>query len=300
VNFVVIANWTTSPEILSLPDSNWTGFDPITGAQISGEDFFRSQIDLLNQQMRAEDGNPVCVGDDCLRFAYRDHTYYSSSMFTRAGTNLCPKLHAIASPLVNTIGEPPLAITEDCTQATCPHMFGGPWDPFSARFAKFSDFAKVAVDECSLLTDEEALNVIIYDVCGRGAGSDRVLNTADDELDCAGPRGGRARANDGNPYIFLDYERALLPRNSATTVPSAAEEHEAGHAFGLAHACDGAELSSTPTHVMQSGSACEEEQGTRSLGFATQAHDDLGGNLVVEVDTLVQTARDHAKGWEAE
>ena len=38
--------------------------------------------------------------------------------------------------------------------------------------------------------------------------------------------------------MFLDYDRALLPRSPTVSEPSAAEEHEAGHAFGLDHVCD--------------------------------------------------------------
>ena len=98
VNFIVLANGSTFvPDPGRLPDADWSGSDPITGATISGTDFFEATIDLLNQQLRADDGDPVCLGNDCLRLAYRSHTYYSPTMFeTAAGDNVCPKLHAIA------------------------------------------------------------------------------------------------------------------------------------------------------------------------------------------------------------
>ena len=297
VNFIVIANWTTFPRnLLWQPTTTWTGPDPITGQQISGADFFKAEIDLLNQQLRADDGSPVCDGKDCLRLAYRSHTYYSSSMFETAGKNVCPKLHAIAEPLRNQIDESSLAITENCTATTCPRTSGA----FSSRYAAFSDFANAAVDECSLLTDDEALNVIIYDVCGRKAGEDGKENTDDDDFDCVDFRNGRARTNDGHPYMFLDYERALKPRTPATLDPSAAEEHEAGHAFGIHHACD--PDGSANTHVMESSKDCNRPSTTpnpRNSGFATLPRNDDDGHVVLEVGKLVETAREHVPSTSA-
>lgn len=281
VKFIVIANIATSPRNPGrLPTAGWSGADPITGAAISGADYFRAQVDLLNQQVRAEDGNPVCDGKDCLRFTYRSHVYYSRSMFDRSGVNVCPMLHAISDPLHNIIGEDARAITDDCNGKTCP------LGPDGSRFKQFSDFAEEAVDECSLLTDEDALNIIIYDVCGWTLGS----------LDCANSKGGRGRKNQSHPYAFLDYDRTLLPRNPATAAPQAAEEHEAGHAFGLNHACDPG--SGNTTHIMQSASGCGVTGGNRNLGFASSARNDVNGTSVVEVDMLIQTAREHVKAWQ--
>ena len=314
VNFIVIANGATGAS--GLPTANWTGTDPITGDAISGADYFKSMVDLLNQQLRADDGMPVCDGNDCLRLAYRSHTYYSSKMFESGAGNACKKLHAIASPEDNLLGESKLAFTENCKTTNnniitnnCPIKktnitFGV---PVETRYDGFSDFAEAAVNECTLLTDDSALNVIIYDVCGRDAGPDGVVNSTDDILNCTDFKNGRARTNSNHPYAFLDYARALQPRKpNAEPDPASAEEHEVGHAFGLHHACERtgsggsslctqSENQSDDTHIMQSECV---KQGDRNLGFATQARCDFYKNLVVEVDKLVQTAREHIKEWQ--
>lgn len=293
VNFIVIGNEDTvgSGDALNqVPAANWTGTDPITGGAISGADYFESMIDLLNQQLRGDDVSPVCDGTDCLRLAYRSHTYFSPSMFTSGGVNVCPKLDAIARPAQNIIGENPLAITENCDSTTCP-ISSAP-----IRYSKFSNFAEAAVDECALLTDDDALNVIIYDVCERDPGADGVENTSDDVRDCVGAQNGRARTNSNHPYAYLDYARALRPRTPATTFPLSAEEHEAGHAFGLSHACGPAGHGGN-TRTMQTGD-CVDGLGARNLGFATQGRYDFEGDWVVEVEKMIETAREHIQDWQ--
>jgi hypothetical protein len=291
VHFIVIGNAATvaTGALNQLPSATWIGSDPITGGVISGANYFLSMIDLLNQQLRGDDGRPVCQGADCLRLGYRSHTYYSAAMFDSGGANVCPKLHAIARPAQNILGENQLAFTENCNSTTCPHSGGG------VRYNTFSDFANAAVDECTLLTDAHALNVIIYDVCERAAGPDGVVNTVDDVRDCVGAQNGRARTNSDHPYMFLDYARALRPRTPVTTFPWAAEEHEAGHAFGLDHACEPAgHLGNTRT--MQTG-ACGDGLGARNLGFATQGRADFEGDWLVEVEKMIATARAHMREW---
>jgi hypothetical protein len=294
VNFIVIGNVDTVPSgaLALLPTASWTGTDPITGGAISGAEYFESMVDLLNQQLRADDASPVCDDTDCLRFAYRSHTYYSPSMFT---SGVCPKLHAIAEPAQD------LAITENCKTTiedsnnneiitnNCPIESG------QTRYDGFSNFANAAVDECTLLTDDDALNVIIYDVCERDAGADGVVNTSDDDQDCVGARNGRARPNGNHPYMFLDYARALQPRTPATTV-AAAEEHEAGHAFGLNHACEPRGHGGN-TRTMQTGD-CVEGLGVRNLGFDTHGREDVDGNFVIEVGKMIETAREHIQEWQ--
>jgi hypothetical protein len=297
VNFIVIANGATGAS--GQPTANWTGTDPITGGAISGEGYFKSMVDLLNQQLRADDRMPVCDGNDCLRLAYRSHTYYSSKMFESGAGNACKKLHAIASPEDNLLGESKLAFTESCNGTTCPIEIRNLPILGDIRYHDFSAFAKAAVDECTLLTDDDALNVIIYDVCDRAAGLDGNLNTDDDELDCVSAQNGRGRDNGNHPYMFLDYARALLPRNPATTSPQAAEEHEAGHAFGLDHVCVGPDTAgATPTMETKASSGCSSGAGPRNLGFGTRSRKDLDDDLVDEVKTMIQTAREHIKEWQ--
>ena len=292
VNFIVIGNAATvaNGTLNQLPATNWAGADPITGAPISGVDYFQSTIDLLNQQLRADDGRPVCDGTDCLRLVYRSHTYYSAAMFDSGGANVCPKLHAIARPAQNILGENRLAFTENCNSTTCPSSGGG------VRYNTFSDFANAAVDECTLLMDDDALNVIVYDVCERTPGPDGLVNTTDDGRDCVAAQNGRARINSNHPYMYLDYARALRSRTPTTTFPSSAEEHEAGHAFGLDHACEAAGHGGN-TRTMQTG-ACIDGLGARNLGFATQGRADFEGDWVVEVEKMIATARAHVHEWQ--
>lgn len=298
VNFIVIANGTTT-RATDLPTETWTGRDPITGGAISGVSYFKAMTDLLNQQVRADDGNPVCDEQDCLRFTYRSHRYYSSGMFSSNKVKLCPKLEAIARPSQNDLGEDLLAFTSNCGDFdSCPQqprLVGQP----EQRYATFSDFAEAAVDECTLLTDEEALNVIVYDVCERQPGPDNVENTDDDVQSCTGSQDGRGRVNGNRPYFFVDHARALRPRAFGTSgFPWAAEEHEVGHAFGLLHACEPAGHGGN-TRTMQTG-ACPSGLGWRNLGFATQARLDLDNDpvTVFEVETMIRTAREHVKVWQ--
>ena len=286
VIFIVIGNadTVTIGALNQLPTANWAGSDPVTGNAIAGADYFEAMIDLLNQQLRADDGLPVCHGHDCLRLAYRSHTYYSSAMFTSGAFNVCPKLSKIALPGND------LSITENCDSTTCP------FSTFPIRYPNFSSYAEAAVDECGLLTDDDALNVIIYDVCERDAGADGVVNTADDVQDCAGAQNGRARTNNQHPYMFLDYARALRPRTPTTTFPWSIEEHEAGHAFGLSHACEPAGHGGN-TGTMQTGD-CVDGLGARNLGFTTQGRYDFEGDWVVEVEKMIETAREHILEWQ--
>lgn len=292
VNFIVIGNAATVPTNTDnlLPTANRIGTDPITGGAIAGMGYFESMIDLLNQQLRADDGNPICDGFDCLRLVYRNHTYYSPSMFR----NVCPKLEALSNPSANplvTLGESPLAFTQNCADEDtniCPIKTG------STRYDNLSAFAEAALDECDSLVDQAALNIVIYDVCKRVAGTDG------DILECVGARDGRARPNENQPYAYVDYSRALRPRTPAIAAPepAAAEEHEAGHAFGLEHACE-PEDHGDNTHVMQTGSDhCPDGQGDRNLGFATQGRTDVIPNFVVEVEAMIETAREHVREWQ--
>lgn len=283
VNFIVIANSATVPQnkLAELPGAAWAGSDPITGKPIAGAGYFHSMIDLLNQQLRTTDGAPVCDGNDCLRLAYRSHTFYSTNMFNAGAVNVCKKLHAIANPSANLLGESPLAITANCEDtSSCPFQSVG------VRYSTFSDFAEAAVDECSLLTDDTALNVLVYDVCDHGPGN---------VLDCVGNQDGRGRVNSHHPYFFVDYARALRPRTPATTFPWAAEDHEAGHAFGLQHACEPAGHGGN-TGTMQTG-ACVDGLGYRNLGFSTIPRTDVLGQVIVEVALMIATARDHTVEW---
>ncbi len=69
----------------------------------------------------------------------------------------------------------------------------------------------------TVIRDPEAINVYIYD-----SGQDG---------DIGADRDGHGRYNSGKPYILLDYHRINKRIN-------AAEEHEMGHAFGVAHICN--------------------------------------------------------------
>ncbi|HMV69784.1 MAG TPA: hypothetical protein PKA64_23290, partial [Myxococcota bacterium] len=289
---IVIANAATvaAADLPTLPSATWAGVDPITGEALSGTDWAHAEVDLLNQQVRGDDGDPVCDGYDCVRFTFLSRRWWSTSMFGSPAGSVCPKLHALSDPYHNTLGESPLAFATDCDSTSCPISSG------TTRYADLSAFAEAAVDECASLIDEEAMNLIIYDACRRGAGADGVVGTADDALDCAGERDGRARVNSHVPYAYVDYDRALQARQpSGSGFPWAAEDHEMGHALGLQHACDPAGHGGS-THTMQTGS-CTDGLGDRSGGFSTTSRVDVLGATVVEVDEMVDMAVQHAQAW---
>lgn len=68
--------------------------------------------------------------------------------------------------------------------------------------------------------------------------------------------GGR---NAGLPFVALDYKR-LGHKDTA-------EEHEMGHAFGLAHVCTPGATGKTDTNIMGSYINCDGSGGNRKLGF---------------------------------
>lgn len=286
VNFIVLANGATGAT--DPPTAASTRPDPITGVAITGADYFKSMIDLLNQQLRADDGNPICQGQDCLRLTYRSHHFYRPDMFEGA----CRKLAQIARPPGTTAdGETELNFTTNCEDfAACPWWVPPTGDQPGLRYPTFSDFAQAAVDECTLLAAPDALNVLIYDVCERDAVDGR------DVQDCPGSAAGRGRSNQDHPYFFVDYARALQPRAfRSSAFPWAAEEHEAGHAFGLQHACDcvGHE---GDTHTMQTPD-CDEGLGSRNRGFATHRRFDETARRMIEVEEMIRTAREAVKAW---
>lgn len=282
VNFIVLANAVTAgASPTPTATSNWT--DPITGEALAGDDYFYSMIDLLNQQVRADDGDAVCQGNDCVRFVHRSHTYYSTTMFDVAGFHLCP--------LLDLLAQPNILATENCDSAgICP------FDSNGIPYTSYSNFLQAAVEQCILL-DKDALNIFIYDNCSRAAGADNVLYTGDDTVACSGSGKVSGHGRDPAPgfgYAFVDYARALLPRApSGPGNPVAAEEHEVGHALGLDHACD---TNVNFNHIMQ-GAECPAVQ-VRNLGFATASRTDVDGDFINEITTLVQTSRDHSEVWQ--
>ena len=292
VNFIVIGNAATVGErrLNQLPAANWAGADPITGAAISGVDYFQSTIICSTSSSVPTTDARSATAPIAFRLVYRSHTYYSAAMFDSGGANVCPKLHAIAKPAQNILGENRLAFTENCNSTTCPSSGG------RVRYTTFSDFANAAVDECTLLMDDDALNVIVYDVCERTPGPDGLVNTTDDGRDCVAAQNGRARINCDHPYMYLDYARALLARTPTTTFPSSAEEHEAGHAFGLDHACDAAGHAATPAPCRRGPASMASV--ARNLGFGTQGRADFEGDWVVEVEKIIATARAHVHEWQ--
>ena len=75
--------------------------------------------------------------------------------------------------------------------------------------------------------------------------------------------------NDGRPYIMLDYARI-----NGKAKRSAAEEHEMGHAFGLAHVCVPGAKNNTSTNIMASkgsypaDNSCEYDSDAPELNCA--------------------------------
>ncbi len=120
VNFIVVASGATllSNNLSSLPTATWSGADPTTSAAIGGDEYFESITDLLNQQGHSNDGNPVCDGQDSLRFAYGSHTDYWSSIFDALGITVGHRLHAMSNPSANLLGENALTFTDTYDSTT--------------------------------------------------------------------------------------------------------------------------------------------------------------------------------------
>jgi len=129
------------------------------------------------------------------------------------------------------------------------------WDKWTDGFNACSD---------SRVVDPHAINFYIYDAYSNKKGFD--------EIDS------HARNNQGRPFIALDWERL----NHQLQSP---EEHEMGHAFGLAHVCvEGATLDSS-TNIMASHRDCEKGSGgRRNIGFDE-----------AQLNTIRQKARSIAK-----
>lgn len=74
---------------------------------------------------------------------------------------------------------------------------------------------------------------------------------------------GHGRRNANRPFLMLDWQRL----NHGAQSP---EEHEMGHAFGLAHECVPGATPATSTNIMASAECGQGSGGRRDIGFNAQ------------------------------
>ena len=225
VHFVVLTKHPDAPTARSShidPDSPSTVY--------TGEELFKREIDILNTYFADDEGEQVCAGGNCVRFAYKSHQF-----------------------------------RDDISDTPCELLsFGDQTDPTyldssNADYADLYGAFEDAVGRCGdeRLRDPFAINFYIYDAYqwdGTAAAADPG-NT--DNL------GGSVRLGIVDiPFVALDVER-LLHRDQSP------EEHEMGAAFGLQNSCDPSITSLTQdSNVMQSTCGVSgQSEGARNVGF---------------------------------
>lgn len=250
--------------------------DPSTNVAYEGQDFFEREIEILNTYFVQEDRTPVSGPSGEVRFQYRSHSYLADL----AGTP-CDLLQ---------FGD----MTDPALLPVAP---AGQVDVFFETF-------KRAVLACTdpLLVPPRSVLFFVYDAHWVVGG--KVSNANRTSL------GGYVVRDDTAehiPMVILDHSRLLHAYQ-------AAEEHEMGHAFGLAHNHDpdvrdepepGTTLSPASNIMQRGGTNCEGEpdaaieQGDRSVGFQTVDHVRLDGTCttVDQVAVISTFAAIYQSSW---
>ncbi|MCX4243453.1 FG-GAP repeat domain-containing protein [Paraliomyxa miuraensis] len=298
IHFVVATNPNDpniSPARDRLPTSTSSHINPLVPGIISQtadpSEYFRVEVDVMNERTYDQALDPVCDGGDCMLYEYESHVFYDEIANTS-----CDKVREYANPtsIWYTAHCDDDAVTLGLDPAGC--------FPNSCGKTTFNDAMACEFRECDdpRINKPGTVTIVIADLCDWDMMANDVTRASCDAMKGSfASRSTNSWGEDGFDAVF-DYWRMMRGPNTLDIQQAqGVEQHELGHIFGLDHH-DKCIEPDNPMHRNYGACGTFDPSTYRLGGYSTwtQIAEDATDTSkwygwVNQIDTMIDTARDY-------
>lgn len=302
IHFVVATNPddpNISPKRDRLPTATSSHINPLIPGIISQttdpSEYFRVEVDVMNERTYDEALDPVCDLGDCMLYEYESHVFYDEITDTS-----CQEVLDYANP-------PSIWYTAHCDDDAVT-LGLDPADCFPNSCGKTTQADALACElrECQdpRINKPGTVTIVIADLCDWDLVAGDVTRTSCDEMTGSfASLTTNSWGEDGFDAVF-DYWRMMRGPNTLDILQAqGVEQHELGHIFGLSHH-DKCEDSANPMHRTYGGNGCMSfDPNTYRLGgysawsqIASHGTDPAQRyGWVNQIDVMIDTAREYKR-----